>query len=76
MDPDTCAAARIIIRDDVRFVFLYTPGTEANYAAFRSDAAAYRIVFENSQITIYAPRQAWLRQCVRGNPLTAAPLPG
>jgi hypothetical protein len=76
MDPDTCAAARIITRDDVRFIFLYTPGTEANYAAFRSDAAAYQIVFENSQITIYAPRQAWLRQCAPGNPLTAAPSGG
>jgi hypothetical protein len=63
MRPTTCAAARIIAREDVRFIFLYTPGTEADYLAFRLDVAAYQMVFENSQIAIYAPRPAWLRSC-------------
>jgi len=65
MHPAACAAAQIIARDDVRFIFLYTPGTEADYATFRSDVAAYQQVFENSQIAIYAPRLAWLRRCAR-----------
>ena len=58
LNPATCAAADIIARDDVRFIFLYSAGTEADYAAFRADPDGYRVVFENSQIVIYAPLPA------------------
>jgi hypothetical protein len=56
LDPDSCQAASIIIRDDVRFIFVYWPGTQANLAGFRADPADYRLVFRNSQILIYAPQ--------------------
>lgn len=56
IDPASCQAASIIIRDDVRFIFLYWPGTQANLAGFRADPADYLQVFKNSEILIYAPR--------------------
>jgi hypothetical protein len=63
LDPDSCRSLRIIIDDDVRFIFLYWPGTQANLAGFRADPAVYRLVFENSQILIYAPRLTTARAC-------------
>ncbi len=62
-EPATCRAAQIIVRDEVRYVFLYRPGREADIAGFRDHPRAYRQVFENSQIVIYAPVRAWLRTC-------------
>jgi hypothetical protein len=62
-DPASCTATRIIARDDVRFIFLYRGGTEADYAAFRSDAAGYRRVFTDSAVVIYAPRAGSARAC-------------
>jgi hypothetical protein len=56
LHPATCRAASVIAREDVRFIFLYRLGTEANFTGFRTDPAEYRRVFENSQIVIYAPR--------------------
>lgn len=63
LDPDSCRSLRIIIDDDVRFIFLYWPGTQANLAGFRADPADYHLVFENSQILIYAPRLMTARAC-------------
>jgi hypothetical protein len=54
-DPASCAAAAVIGRDDVRYIFVYWPGTQANLAAFEHDPAMYRQVFRNSEIVIYAP---------------------
>jgi hypothetical protein len=53
--PAACRSARIIAKYDVKFIFLYWPGTEADYAGFATDRARYRRVFKNSQIVIYAP---------------------
>ncbi len=61
--PASCRAASVIARDDVRFIFLYRPGTEADYAGFRADRARYRQVFENSQIVIYVPLRSSARGC-------------
>jgi hypothetical protein len=65
-EPATCRAAQIIVKDDVRYVFLYRPGSEADIAGFRDHPRTYRQVFENAQIVIYAPVEAWLRACAGG----------
>jgi hypothetical protein len=57
-DPASCSAAAVIARDDVRYVFVYWPGTQANLAGFERDPAMYRQVYRNSEIVIYAPRLA------------------
>jgi hypothetical protein len=61
--PATCRAASIITADQVRYVFLYRFGTEANYAGFSTDQARYQRVFENSSVVIYAPRPLASRGC-------------
>ena len=54
--PGSCAAAKAIVREDVRFVVLYRkPGREARLASFRADPARYRRVFENRSVIIYVP---------------------
>jgi len=55
--PHTCAAARVIAREDVRFVVLYRKASrEADLAGFRADRDGYRQVFENHAVIIYAPQ--------------------
>jgi hypothetical protein len=54
--PATCKSASVISRNDVRYVVLYKPGGEADYAAFHTDPSRYRRVFENRVVVIYAPQ--------------------
>jgi hypothetical protein len=55
--PGSCAAARAIAREDVRFVVLYRkPGPDADMAGFRADRDRYHPVFENHAVIIYAPQ--------------------
>jgi hypothetical protein len=58
LHPATCRSASVIAAEDVRYIFLYRAGDEADYAGFRNDPAGYRRVFENLSVVIYAPRQA------------------
>jgi hypothetical protein len=53
--PDGCPAAGILIKDDVRYVVLSKQGGDADLAAFRSDSARYRQVFDNPSVIIYVP---------------------
>jgi hypothetical protein len=55
--PGSCLAARAIATEDVRYVVLYR-GDSADFdlASFRADWAAYRKVFANPSVIIYAPR--------------------
>lgn len=56
-NPASCRSGNILASDDVRYVFLYRHGSEADFAAFEADSARYRVAFQNSAVTIYAPRQ-------------------
>ena len=57
--PVSCAAARAITRDDIRFVVLYRDNDrDADLAAFQADQDRYQRVFENRAVVIYAPRPA------------------
>jgi hypothetical protein len=55
--PGTCKAARIVTRDDVRYVVLYKFSQHANLTAFSADPTRYRRVFQDSSVVIYAPRR-------------------
>jgi hypothetical protein len=63
LHPATCQSASVIAAEDVRYIFLYRIGNEANYAGFRADQAGYRRVFENLSVVIYAPRQTAASSC-------------
>ncbi|HEY7431475.1 MAG TPA: hypothetical protein VH641_12180, partial [Streptosporangiaceae bacterium] len=52
--PASCQSARVLSREDVRYVVLYKPGQDADQAAFRTDPARYHRVFENGAVVIYA----------------------
>jgi hypothetical protein len=64
MHPAACRSASVIAAEDVRYIFLYRIGNEADYAGFRTDQARYRRVFENISIVIYAPRRTLGSGCV------------
>jgi hypothetical protein len=53
--PDACRSGSILVTDDVRYIFLYRFGKQADYAGFRAEPTRYRRVFENSAVVIYAP---------------------
>jgi hypothetical protein len=73
LSPATCRAARIVADDQVRYIFLYRFGNEADYAGFRSDPALYRRVFENSSVVIYAATpQSAAGNCARAAAATIA----
>lgn len=52
--PASCQSARVLDREDVRYVVLYTAGHEADFAGFHADQALYHRVFENGKVVIYA----------------------
>jgi hypothetical protein len=54
--PASCQSARILNRDDVRYVVLYKSGQGADLAGFYTDQARYHRVFENARVIIYAPQ--------------------
>jgi hypothetical protein len=55
--PASCAAARAIASEDVRYVVLYL-GTRRDFdlASFQADPGRYQQVFANKSVIIYAPR--------------------
>jgi hypothetical protein len=52
--PESCASARALTRDDVRYVVLYKPGWRKALVAFHRDPARYHPVFENPRVIIFA----------------------
>jgi hypothetical protein len=54
LHPQSCQAANILVRQDVRYVVLYRVGNGADLAAFAADTARYQRVFENPSVIIYA----------------------
>jgi hypothetical protein len=55
--PASCRSGNILAEDDVRYIFLYRHGHEANFAQFQADHARYRVAYQNSAVIIYAPKQ-------------------
>ncbi|HEU5421727.1 MAG TPA: hypothetical protein VFV41_28880, partial [Streptosporangiaceae bacterium] len=53
--PADCQSARILSADDIRYIFLYRPGQEANFDAFAASTDWYRLVFSNRDVLIYQP---------------------
>jgi hypothetical protein len=61
--PASCAAARVITSEDVRYVVLYRGNSqEFDPAAFRADRGRYRQVFADHAVTIYATRPGPCRE--------------
>jgi hypothetical protein len=58
LHPDTCQAASIIDRDDVRYVVVYKFGSGADLNAFRATPARYHPAFENGSVIIYRVTRA------------------
>ncbi len=58
MQPASCQAAEVLIRDDVKFVVLYRIGDGADLAGFASTPALYRPVYSNRSVIIYQPTHA------------------
>jgi hypothetical protein len=58
LHPATCAAAAVLVSQDVRYVVLYKIGSGADLAAFQADHARYRRVFENTSVIIYRPARS------------------
>jgi hypothetical protein len=54
LHPQSCQAANILVRQDVRYVVLYKSGSDADLAGFAADPAHYQRVFENPAVIIYA----------------------
>jgi hypothetical protein len=54
LHPQTCQAANILVRQDVRYVVLYKSGNGADLAGFAADPAHYQQVFQNPAVIIYA----------------------
>ena len=54
--PASCQSARVLSRDDVRYVVVYKPGRGAELAVFNADRALYHRVFENPKVIIYLPQ--------------------
>jgi hypothetical protein len=54
--PASCQSARVLSRDDVRYVVVYKPGQGAKLAVFDADQALYHRVFENPKVIIYLPQ--------------------
>jgi len=54
LHPQSCQAANILVRQDVRYVVLYKTGNDADLAGFAADPAHYQRVFENPAVIIYA----------------------
>lgn len=54
--PASCRSGNILARQDVRYVFLYRLGDEANFAGFRADRDRYRVAYQNRAVVIYEPR--------------------
>ncbi|HEY7429321.1 MAG TPA: hypothetical protein VH641_01170, partial [Streptosporangiaceae bacterium] len=52
--PESCASARALTREDVRYVVLYKPGWRKAVVAFHRDPARYHPVFENPRVIIFA----------------------
>jgi hypothetical protein len=52
--PASCQSARVLDRDDVRYVVLYRTGEGSDLVAFDTDQALYHRVFENATVIIYA----------------------
>jgi hypothetical protein len=52
--PADCQSASILSAEQVRYIFLYRFGNEANYDAFAASTDWYRPVFANSEVLIYA----------------------
>jgi hypothetical protein len=53
--PGACESARIVARDDVRYVVLSKFSHHANLTVFRADLTRYRPVFQDPSVIIYAP---------------------
>jgi hypothetical protein len=52
--PASCQSARVLDRDDVRYVVLYRTGEGSDLVSFHTDQALYHRVFENATVIIYA----------------------
>jgi hypothetical protein len=61
--PASCRAARVIDRDDVRYVVIYRIGQFVDLAGFEANPARYRRVYENMTVVIYAPSHAAGQAC-------------
>ncbi len=61
--PASCRAARVIARDDVRYVVIYRAGQFVDLAGFEANPARYRRVYENMTVVIYAPSHAAGQAC-------------
>jgi len=53
--PADCQSARILSADDIRYIFLYRFGGEANYQAFAASPDWYRLVFSDRDVLVYQP---------------------
>jgi len=58
LHPQSCQAANILVRQDVRYVVLYKSGNGADLAGFAADPAHYQQVFQNPAVIIYATHRA------------------
>ena len=58
LHPQSCQAANILARQDVRYVVLYKSGNGADLAGFAADPAHYQQVFQNPAVIIYATHHA------------------
>jgi hypothetical protein len=54
LHPQSCQAANILVRQDVRYVVLYKSGDGADLAGFAADPGHYQQVFQNPAVIIYA----------------------
>ena len=52
--PASCQSARVLDRDDVRYVVLYRTGEGSDLVGFGTDQALYHRAFENATVIIYA----------------------
>lgn len=53
--PRSCRAAGILVKDNVRYVFLYKFDHHSDLAGFRADPRLYRNVLDNARVEIYQP---------------------
>jgi hypothetical protein len=58
LHPQSCQAANILVRQDVRYVVLYKSGDGADLAGFAADPGHYQQVFQNPAVIIYATHRA------------------
>jgi uncharacterized membrane protein YhdT len=58
LHPQSCQAANILVRQDVRYVVLYKSGNGADLAGFAADPGHYQQAFQNPAVIIYATHRA------------------